>query len=166
MVGTSEPSNLPTPTPRTTNRSLGGIRVARAPWRLPPLTFRFRRRFAFLAVLAFVPGAAACGGESDQQRPVAVPGGDTARGALVIRSFDCGSCHVIPGIRGANGLVGPPLTMMGRRAYIAGRLPNEPDAMVRWVLAPHAVDELTAMPNVGLDEQQARDVAAYLYTLR
>ena len=120
-----------------------------------------------VAAGALVLAMAACrGGRADRPFPVAVPGGDAERGAQVIRSFDCGSCHTIPGIRGANGLVGPPLTMMARRTYIAGRLPNQPEAMVRWVMAPRSVDELTAMPAVGLDEQQARDVAAYLYTLR
>lgn len=117
------------------------------------------------AVLLLLLPLAACTG-SDRSLLAAVAGGDSGRGAQVIQSFDCGSCHVIPGIRGANGLVGPPLTRMARRSYIAGRLPNRPDAMVRWVLAPRSVDELTAMPAVGLNEQQARDVAAYLYTLR
>jgi cytochrome c1 len=117
------------------------------------------------SLLAALP-LAACGGTAEARRPVSVPGGSVERGAVVIRSYDCGSCHVIPGIRGANGLVGPPLTRMGRRGYIAGRLPNEPDQLVRWVLAPRSVDALTAMPDVGLSEQQARDVAAYLYTLR
>ena len=129
------------------------------------------RRIPLAAVVCSLVSIAAAGctgiGSARGDRAYAhmVSGGDPHRGAQAIRAFGCGSCHVIPGIRGADGLVGPPLTNMAQRTYIAGRLPNRPDAMVRWVLAPRSVDELTAMPNVGLNEQQARDVAAYLYTL-
>lgn len=96
---------------------------------------------------------------------VQVEGGDAARGAELIRAYGCGSCHVIPGITGARGLVGPPLAGMARRVYVGGVLPNMPDDMIRWLLDPPAVDPRTAMPAVGLNEAQARHVAAYLYTL-
>jgi cytochrome c len=95
-----------------------------------------------------------------------VDGGNPARGVDVIMTAGCGSCHTIPGIVGANGLVGPPLLWFSRRTYIAGELPNTPENLVRWVRAPRLVEPATAMPTVGLDDQQARDVAAYLYTLR
>jgi cytochrome c2 len=107
---------------------------------------------------------AACGG-GQAARDVVVPGGDPDRGATLIQRADCGSCHAIPGIRGASGHVGPPLNWMARRTYIAGRVPNEPSNMVLWVSNPKTVDPLTAMPDLGLTEQQARDIAAYLYTL-
>jgi cytochrome c2 len=61
--------------------------------------------------------------------------GDAKRGAMLIRKFGCGSCHVVPGIEGATGLVGPPLTHMGARVYTAGVLRNNPDNMVRWLRA-------------------------------
>lgn len=118
------------------------------------------------AVLATTALPACDGGSSERAYVIRVPGGDAGRGAQVIRAVDCGSCHVIPGIRGARGVVGPPLTWMARRTYIAGRVPNQPEHMVQWVRDPHQVDPLTAMPNLKLSDQQARDVAAYLYTLR
>jgi cytochrome c len=93
-------------------------------------------------------------------------GGVARAGREVIAAKGCGSCHTIPGITGANSMVGPPLTAMAARSYIAGVLPNTPENMIRWVLDPPAVDSLTAMPAVGLTPRQARDVAAYLYTLR
>jgi len=93
-------------------------------------------------------------------------GGDPERGAQLVRSFGCGSCHTIPGIRGARGLVGPPLFFFSRRTYIAGQLPNTPDNLVRWIQDPQAIEPGTAMPTLGASEQQARDMAAYLYTLR
>lgn len=95
-----------------------------------------------------------------------VAGGDPVRGRAVIADVGCGSCHTIPGISGANGLVGPPLYWFSRRTYIAGELPNSPENLVTWVQAPTSVEPATAMPTLGLDDQQARDVAAYLYTLR
>lgn len=99
---------------------------------------------------------------------VAAPstGGDPDRGAALIQSFSCGSCHTIPGIRSANGVVGPPLFFFSRRVFIAGELPNTPENLVRWVRDPPAIEPGTAMPVLGLDEREARDVAAYLYTLR
>jgi cytochrome c1 len=95
-----------------------------------------------------------------------VEGGNAHRGALVIAQYGCGSCHTIPGVRAADGLVGPPLLWWSRRTFIAGQLPNTPENLVRWVRYPQSVDPHTAMPELGLSDQQARDVAAYLYTLR
>ena len=65
----------------------------------------------------------------------------------------------------ANATVGPPLTKMAMRTYIAGVIENNPDNMVRWLLDPPSVDQKTAMPNVHLTEDQARHIAAYIYTL-
>jgi len=93
-------------------------------------------------------------------------GGDPARGKDLIVHYGCGSCHSIPGIRQARGLVGPPLILFGRRTFIAGEVPNTPDQLVRWLLDPKAIEAGTAMPNLGLSKQDARHIAAYLYTLR
>lgn len=112
--------------------------------------------------------SAGCRGNNPDEAvayPVAT-GGDVARGRHVIEDRECGTCHTIPGIRGANGLVGPPLYWFSRRTYIAGELPNTPENLVRWVRSPQSVEPNTAMPTIGLSDQEARDVAAYLYTLR
>lgn len=92
--------------------------------------------------------------------------GDPEIGAAVIGHYGCGSCHEIPGISGAEGTVGPPLHRFGRRTYIAGILPNRPGNLMPFLQDPPAHAPGTAMPNLGLSEQEARDVAAYLYTLR
>jgi cytochrome c2 len=91
---------------------------------------------------------------------------DGGRGRVAIKKYGCGSCHTIPGIGGAEGLVGPPLAQIASRVYIAGVLPNEPDNMIRWIENPPAIDPKTAMPNMGVTVRDARDIAAYLYTLR
>jgi cytochrome c len=100
------------------------------------------------------------------QVPTAVPGGDPERGALLSQGYGCGTCHTIPGIPKANATVGPPLRAMARQAYIAGVLPNTPDNLVRWIQEPQEVDPRTAMPDVGVTEADARDIAAYLYSLK
>jgi mono/diheme cytochrome c family protein len=90
---------------------------------------------------------------------------DPGRGLLAIGQYACATCHRIPGVRGAHAPVGPPLDGIGRRKLIAGRLANTPDHMVRWLRAPQAVKPGSAMPDLGLREREARDIAAYLATL-
>ena len=86
-------------------------------------------------------------------------------GSQKIEAYGCAACHTIPGIPNANALVGPPLDGWSQRSYIAGLLPNEPDNLVAWLMDPPAIDEDTAMPDMGIDRADARDIAAYLYTL-
>lgn len=125
-------------------------------------------RFALLAasLALLTPG---CGGNNPTYAVPYSPhvdGGDARRGVHVIEDYGCGSCHTIPGVRDAKGLVGPPLLWWSRRTFIAGEIPNTPENLVRWIRAPQSVEAATAMPALGLSEQQARDAAAYLYTLR
>jgi len=95
-----------------------------------------------------------------------VPGGDVQRGITLIHAYGCTSCHTIPGIQGASGLVGPPLYFFSRRTIIAGMLPNTPDNLITWLENPQAVVPNNAMPYMGMDERDASDIAAYLYTIR
>lgn len=89
--------------------------------------------------------------------------GDPDRGARAIQIYGCGACHVIPGIAGARGSVGPSLAALRRQAYVAGILPNEPGGLVRWIVEPTAHAPQTAMPDLGVSVGEARDIAAYLY---
>jgi cytochrome c2 len=95
-----------------------------------------------------------------------VPGGSVQRGSQRIAQLGCPACHTIPGIRNAEGNVGPPLTRFGDRTFIAGMLRNTPPNLVRWIREPQAVIPGNAMPNMGISGPDARDIAAYLYTLR
>ena len=95
-----------------------------------------------------------------------IAGADVDRGRALVHAFGCGGCHSVPGVDGAHGNVGPPLDRIATRTFIAGMLKNEPQNMVRWLRHPQAVVPGNAMPAVGLSEPQARDVAAFLYTLR
>ncbi len=111
-------------------------------------------------------GGAACSQLEAERAAAAMTNGDPQRGKTAISRYGCGTCHTIPGIRGADALVGPPLTQMASRSYIAGVLPNTPENMVRWIENPPQVDRLTAMPNLGVTDPDARDIAGYLYTLK
>jgi cytochrome c len=126
------------------------------------------RPFRTCLTLLVVATLGACADIDNDARAnaFALTGGDARHGKSLIRHFGCGSCHTIPGVDGATASVGPPLTGMAGRAYIAGVLPNTPENLIRWVQAPQSVDPRTAMPAVGLSTKEAQDVAAYLYTLR
>lgn len=106
----------------------------------------------------------ACSGKDQQTNNLV--GGDAKRGMTSIQKYGCGSCHTIPGIRGAHSLVGPDLSGVAGRVYIAGVLTNSPDHLVDWIRNPQAIDDKTAMPNLSVNVRDARDIAAYLYTLR
>jgi putative membrane protein len=93
-------------------------------------------------------------------------GGDPDRGRTKIQRYGCGSCHTVPGVAGANSMVGPPLDKLAMRNYLAGRLPNSAENLKKWIRHPRSVDPQTAMPEMGVTEQDARDIAAYLYTLK
>jgi cytochrome c1 len=92
--------------------------------------------------------------------------GDASRAPALLKHYGCAGCHLIPGVPGAKGVVGPPLWAMGDRVYIAGVLPNTEADMVRWLISPRQVNPLTAMPDTGLTERDARDITAFLATLR
>ena len=81
--------------------------------------------------------------------------GDAARGRVALRQYGCGACHTVPGVVGADGLVGPPLAGIGGRAYIAGVLTNTPEHLVLWIVNPRGVDSLTAMPITGVGSMSA-----------
>ena len=90
---------------------------------------------------------------------------DPDRGAALMTQYGCGACHVIPGVTAARGSVGPSLDGFADRAYVAGVLPNQPGDLVRWLMNPTTHAPQTAMPDLGVREGEARDMAAYLYTL-
>lgn len=98
--------------------------------------------------------------------PAAALAPDAGRGEKAIGQYACVTCHAIPGIVGANAPVGPPLAGIGTRGFIAGVLPNTPENMVRWIRHPQAVNPRSAMPDLGVTEQDARDIAVYLSALK
>lgn len=115
-----------------------------------------------LAVLALGVGALGACRNPGGYEPV-VAGGSAERGRAALIRYECGACHRIPGIPRAHGSVGPPLEDYGARVYVAGRYPNVPSRLVEWIRHAPALDPRTAMPDLGVTEAEARDMAAYLY---
>ena len=87
---------------------------------------------------------------------------EAARGSAAIGRYGCGSCHTIPGISEAHGLVGPPLTNIRSRVYVAGMLENTPENLARWIHDPKSINDRTAMPNLGVTPRDASDISTYL----
>ncbi len=120
---------------------------------------------AFLVLLGAGLLAGCTGGQA--ARPFSIAnGGEVHRGKQLIQLYRCGQCHTIPGIPDANGVFGPPLVKMAARSYVAGNLPNQPETLARWIQSPQSMKPKTAMPDLGVTPQQARDIAAYLDTLQ
>lgn len=98
-------------------------------------------------------------------KAILLTGGDPHRGKALVATYGCGSCHSIPGVPHATAMVGPPLQGIATRVYIAGRIENRPENLIRWIENPRSVDPQTVMPPLGVRPAQARDIAAFLYTL-
>ena len=123
-----------------------------------PYCLRWIRMYALAVLLGLAAGCS-------KQPVMQVEGGNAERGKQLIQEYGCVACHAIPGIPHVGANVGPPLSKMGKRVYVGGVIPNMPDNLVAWLQNPPEIDPRTAMPNLGISEAEARDIAAYLYTL-
>lgn len=119
-----------------------------------------RSSFLLLSLL-FLLGA--CEDEAPERLRVA--GGDPEAGRRLVLDYGCQSCHVIPGVRSVDGIVGPTLAGFAARVQVAGALPNLPGPLVAWLQDPPALTPGTGMPDMGVTESDARHIAAFLYTL-
>jgi cytochrome c2 len=121
----------------------------------------------FCVVLLSISTACDRPSRIEVERAAALTGGGDARvGRTDIRKYGCITCHEISGVPGARGLIGPRLDGIGQRYYIAGELPNTSNNLMLWIEHPRQVEPHTAMPDMAVTEQDSRDIAAYLYTLR
>jgi cytochrome c1 len=123
-----------------------------------------RSSIACAALVLTCAGLLAGCGDDDFRKPYI--GGDARIGKQLVTQYQCGACHRIPNVPGAGGEAGPDLEKFGRSSYIAGGIPNVPPRLVAWLLDPPALKPGTVMPAMGMTEQEARHMAAYLYTLR
>ncbi len=130
----------------------------------PEISVAPRRTASRVASLFAVLCLASCRNHASPVAAMAAP--DVDRGRDAIEHYSCGACHVIDGVANAHGRVGPMLNRFREQTMIAGHLPNTLDNLARWIRDPQAVDSGNAMPNLGIDEPTARDIAAYLYTVR
>jgi cytochrome c len=110
--------------------------------------------------VGFVGSVAALGGCSSDEAKAA----QTARAKSLIAA-NCNACHMIPGVSGANGRVGPPLAGIASRQIIAGHFANTPDNLANWIEHPQRMLPGDAMPEMGLSHEEAQTITTYLYTL-
>ena len=121
-----------------------------------------RRLLPILFLLCTVGG---CDGSALKEAET-ITGGSVRRGRAAVAKYGCGTCHTIPSVEGANATVGPPLQRIAVRTYLGGHLTNTPANMMKWIQHPQVIDPKTAMPELGVTDQDVRDLAAFLYTLR
>ncbi|HEY9280765.1 MAG TPA: c-type cytochrome [Eoetvoesiella sp.] len=137
--------------------------------KLTRYTLRFASPASVLLGMAALFLLIGCGEErpalSPRSEAYQLKGADPGRGRQLISNYGCVACHAVPGVRGPTSRIGPPLDKIALRAYVGGVLPNSPANLVRWLLDPPAIDPRTAMPNMGLNEADAKDIAAYLLAL-
>jgi cytochrome c oxidase subunit 2 len=103
-----------------------------------------------------------------QRRPAQPPAGAMAqRGEALFMANGCAACHMIRGTPAA-GAIGPDLTHVGSRGRIAAdTLPNEAEALVRWIAQSDRIKPGVHMPafrTLGAADLTA--VAAYLGSLQ
>ena len=100
-------------------------------------------------------------------RPAQVTAGEPEFGREALADYGCVSCHAIPGVEvaGEEAYVGPPLLRWARRSYIAGALVNDQENLVRWIMDPQEVEPGTAMPDLGVTEEDAVNISSYLMSL-
>ena len=92
--------------------------------------------------------------------------GNAERGKVALQQYACVACHVIPGVVGAQHPVGPSLANIASRKYLAGGIPNTPENMIWWLRFPQQVAPHSAMPDLGVTERDARDMAMFLGMLK
>jgi cytochrome c2 len=144
---------------------LRGMRIAE------PTRFRYRSVYLVLILLLLIGTGIYAGYQVkfDQDariRATALTMGDPDLGRRLSKRYGCAGCHNIPGVPGAQGMVGPSLQGFAARVYIGGVATNSPDTLIQWIENPRSIDPKTAMPVTGISRAEARHVAAYLYTLQ
>ncbi len=116
-----------------------------------------------ILIASLLAGLGACADKRDQPRELT--GADPRAGLAVIARVGCAACHRIPGIPWPDGTVGGALDGFADRSMIAGRFPNQPETLAAWVRDAPSLAPTTGMPAMPISPSEARDVAAYLYTL-
>ena len=109
---------------------------------------------------------AACNGRQKPQNAAVTGGGNAERGKNLVQQYGCTSCHSIPGVPGPQDGISAPLAKIGSRQLIFGKFQNTPRNMMSWIQNPQAMNPQNAMPNLGVTPADARDITAFLYTLK
>jgi cytochrome c len=100
------------------------------------------------------------------QQPAA-PAADAQRGAQLAAQYGCNVCHIMPGVEGAQGSLGPSLAGVATRPAISmGTVPNNPQNLTKFIQDPPSLNPQSTMPPMGIPDTDAQDITAYLLTLK
>jgi len=90
-----------------------------------------------------------------------------AQGQKLFLMKGCVGCHSLVALNAPKGLLGPNLANVGARTYIAaGTLPNNDENLAHWIRFPQEVKHGVLMPNLGVTEDEAKALVAFLRTHR
>ena len=114
---------------------------------------------------------AACNREEASKPPAPAappaPIGNAERGRALAAQYGCNVCHAIPGVDGPQGSLGPSLAGIASRPTISfGTVQNTPANLTQFIQEPASLNPQSSMPPIGLVDADARDIAAYLVTLK
>jgi cytochrome c2 len=99
--------------------------------------------------------------------PPAPPTGNAERGKMLAAQYGCNVCHVVPGVEGPQGSLGPSLAGIASRPAISfGAVRNTPENLAKFIQEPASLNPQSSMPPIGLTEPDAKDIAAFLLTLK
>ena len=119
------------------------------------------KRLLFLLTLTL-----ACN-RAETPAPPSAPPGDAARGKQLMTQYACNVCHIVPGIEGAQGRLGPALAGVASRPAISnGVVRNTPANLRQFIRNPASLNPQSSMPPIGMTEAEAQDITAFLWTLR
>ena len=95
------------------------------------------------------------------------PIGNAERGKLLAAQYGCNVCHIVPGVEGPQGTLGPSLEGVASRPAISyNAVQNTPDNLVKYIQNPPAMNPQSTMPALGIVDADVKDIAAYLLTLK
>lgn len=94
-------------------------------------------------------------------------GGDPKKGLALASQYGCNTCHIIPGVEGPQGGLGPSLAKIGSQGTIVeGQVKITPAVLAQYIQEPASVYPQSTMPPLGMPDSEAQDIAAYLLTLK
>jgi cytochrome c oxidase subunit 2 len=109
------------------------------------------------------PGTA----DSAKPTPASAQSPEVAQGQKLFLMKGCAGCHSLVAYNAPKGLLGPNLANVGARTYIAaGTLKNTDENLAHWIRFPQEVKHGVLMPTLGVTEEEAKALVAFLRTHR
>jgi cytochrome c len=121
----------------------------------------------YLSLVLLLLAACNRGEAAKTGRDVAPPAASASRGPALAAQYGCNVCHIIPGVDGPQGSLGPSLQGLASRPMISeGTVQNTPDNLVKFIQNPAALNPQSSMPPMAMPETDAQELAAFLRTLK